>query len=258
MSLARKHRDRVLAQQTAAAFPAIGGGLAHLSAFAHAVMVPQAAAAAAAQISMRLTHDRRRLKEIQSLERKIEAKREMLPAYASWIEGLLAGEPVQDEVLPTIMIWHMDVGDWQAALPLAAHVLRHKIQLPAHFQRDAPTLILEQVAEGALKAIAAGDGFDLDLLEQVEILTADEDMPDEARAKLHKAIGLELVRQLDATEPAEVGVAGLYRARQEHALRALRRARELNDRCGVTQAIAKLERALAKADAPPPSPPSAG
>ena len=84
MSLARKHRERTLAAQTAV-ISDTGGGIAAPI----AGVVPSAANTAHAQILMRLSHDLRRWKEIASIERKVDAKREMLPTYFPWIEGLL-------------------------------------------------------------------------------------------------------------------------------------------------------------------------
>lgn len=41
------------------------------------------------QMLLQLTEHRRRLKTVQSNERKAQLKREFLPAYASWIAGYL-------------------------------------------------------------------------------------------------------------------------------------------------------------------------
>ena len=81
MSLARHHRDRILAAKTAAS-PDMGGGLV-------VTLDDNASPADRAQatIAMRLTHDLRRLKEIQSIQLKIAAKRAGLsPAVsAHWL-----------------------------------------------------------------------------------------------------------------------------------------------------------------------------
>ena len=63
-------------------------------------------------------------------------------------------------------------------------------------------------------------------LTKVRELVANEDMPDEVRAKLHKSIGL-------ALEPTSA----------EDALAALREAYRLHDKCGVKKDIERLERA---------------
>lgn len=39
---------------------------------------------------VKLAADRRRLKSVQSMERKAEVKRGLLPDYAPWIDGVLA------------------------------------------------------------------------------------------------------------------------------------------------------------------------
>jgi len=242
MSLARQHRDRMAAAhltQQARVSGAMGG----LAPQSEIVMV-STTDPVAAQIQLRLTHDLRRLKEIKSIKAKILAKVEMLPEYRAWCDGLLtaahdAGAGVAEEVLPTIMVWCIDTGDWTRALELAAHVLRYDVPLPGRYQRDAASLIAEEIATAALKAQAAGDAFPLEVLEQVELLVADADMHDEIRAKLMKAIGTEYARAADAA----TGPAILQKL---HAgLSALRTAQDLHDRSGCRMAIQRLEKAVA-------------
>ena len=82
MSLALKHRDRTLALQSASA-PASGGGLTPSSARRTSIDP------AAGQIKLRLRHDAQRLKQIKATSAKILAKRDMLPEYRAWCDGLL-------------------------------------------------------------------------------------------------------------------------------------------------------------------------
>ncbi|MDB5717267.1 MAG: terminase [Sphingomonas bacterium] len=234
MSLARKHREKILASLSAAVAPALAGGLAPAS-------NPGPAAAMAGQVALRLMHDQRRLKQIQSIEAKVAAKREMLPEYGVWISGLLEAGEVQglgsaEPVLPTIMVWKIDTGDYAGALILADYVLRFGVPLPAQYQRQPATLIVEEIAEAAIKAQLAGLPFDLDILEQVEALSADRDMPDEVRAKLFKAIGFELHERS--------GTGDEHRAQLERALAALKRAQQLHDRVGAKDRIKRIEKAL--------------
>lgn len=175
-----------------------------------------------------LAEHKRRLKQIESIERKIELKRELLPIYAPWIEGVLAGNSGrQDDVLMTIMVWHIDVGDLAGALPIAQYALTHNLTLPDQYKRNLPCLLAEEAAELALKQHAAGEPVDIDSLQQVDALTHELDMPDEVRAKLHKAIGYALI----ATDPAT-------------ALEHLQRALQLHDKVGVKKDIERLERTL--------------
>jgi hypothetical protein len=64
---------------------------------------------------MKMAEDRRRLKQIQSAEHKAVVKREILPDYVPWVDGVLAaGKGGQDEVLMTVMLWRIDAGDYSA------------------------------------------------------------------------------------------------------------------------------------------------
>jgi Phage small terminase subunit len=176
----------------------------------------------------KLAQDKRRLKDVQSVERKAEVKRELLPEYAPWIDGVLAGnQGVQDDVLMTVMVWRIDIGDLDAALVIARYAVEHKLLMPDQFKRTTACLIAEEVADVALKALDGGTVILATPLHTALSITADEDMPDEVRAKLHKAIGLTLA----ATHKPD-------------ALEHLRRAFGLHDKAGVKKDIEKLEREL--------------
>jgi hypothetical protein len=206
----------------------------------------------------RLGVDLRRLKEIQSRERKIELKRELLPGYVDWIDGVLAAEALgkggaEDDVLVHIMIWRIDVGDFAGALPLAAYVLKHTLPLPERFNRTPATLIAEETAEAALKALGQDNGtFDVAVLLAVDDLVDVHDMPDQVRAKLEKATGFAIARRADAIEPDADGPAGGRGAALSRALRYLKRAQALDPGCGVKKEIQRLERALRKDTAAEP------
>lgn len=244
MSLARQHRERTFALQTASA-PASGGGLT-----TRRVSTPEAQAGA--QILMRLMHDLRRLKQIKSTEQKVAAKRTMLPEYRAWCDGQLeagrmtVGNALSDtsgaaDVLPTMMVWAIDVGDYPRALELGAHVLRFGLSLPSRYQRDAATLLVEQIAEAAFAAHSAGQPFELTVLDQVADLTVGIDMHDEVRAKLEKALGYELARTADGID----GDPAATIATATRAVAALRRAQGLDPRAGTKTKVAKLDKMIA-------------
>ena len=172
-------------------------------------------------MQVKLANDRQRLKAMQSLERKITVKREILPDYVDYIEGVLkAGRGKPDDILTTIMVWRIDVGDCSGALAIAAYALRFGLVLPEHYARTLPTLLVEEMAGAALK-----QQVPLESLIHLEQLTANYDMPDPVRAKLHKALGL----ACQAGQP-------------EAALAHWRRAQTLHAACGVKQLIRRLER----------------
>ncbi|WP_316856209.1 phage terminase small subunit, partial [Ralstonia mannitolilytica] len=191
-----------------------------------------------------LAEHKRQLKAVQSIERKAELKRKLLPEYAAWVEGVLQSDAgLQDEVFMTVMVWHIDAGDLAGALPMAAYAIRHKLAMPDQYQRTTACLIAEEFANMALKAIDAGEAVDMVALVSVADLVADDDMPDEVRAKLHKALGY--------ANYAQAGTADSVRAAilRQTALAELKRALELHEKCGVKKDIERIEREIKNAAA---------
>lgn len=230
---AQRHLMRVqAARATASAAP--GAPVGRATSRSHALM------------RAKLDTDRRRLKDTQSIERKIEIKREVLPDYAEYVSGVLsAGKGVQDEVLGYVLCWRIDTGDYAGALDVGRFVLDHNLSLPDRFERTPATLIAEEPAVQALKAYDANKPFDLAVLFKINDLTAGRDMPDQVRAKLHFAIG----RHLSRTG-----------ANDEEALFHLQRAVELHDKVGAKKDIEQLQRKLrnASGDAGNKQPPKGG
>lgn len=193
-------------------------------------------------VLMQLTEDQRKLKSLQSIERRIEAKRLMLPAYQPWVDGALAaGKGGQDAVLMTVMVWKLDVGDFEGALHIAAYALEHDLVLPDRFKRDLPTLLVEEISDRALQDLSAGQPAPYEALSRVHQLVGDKaDMPDEVRAKLYKALGLEFGRLVGIEDES----AEKRSAYAQEALALLRRALSLHDKAGVKKDIERLERFL--------------
>ncbi|QJT12826.1 terminase [Aeromonas sp. 2692-1] len=184
---------------------------------------------------MQLAEHRRTLKGIQSIERKIDAKRPMLAVYKPWIDGLLAADRGgQDDVLVTVMLWTLDTGDLEGALPMASYVIRHGLSTPDRYERTAATMIAEEVADTAIKQQEAGAGPTCELLTAYLSLLADCDIFDQVRAKLHKAVGRACYAE------------GLKQQAAEH----YRRAIELHDKVGIKKELEVLERELKKEQQP--------
>lgn len=209
-----------------------------------------------------LGNDLRRISEIQSFEAKAALRRELAPKYDAWIEGVLAGDSgTPDDILTWNMIWRIDFGAYDAALPLARYVVRHKLTLPDRFDRTAPTLICEEIADAALKRLGQGpdDNTDADergfmtamltTLGDVDQIVDGCDIFDQVRAKHEKAQGLTLIRLVDLTPSDADGAAGWRRASQERAASHLRRALTLDSTVGVKKVLEKLEREMKKAQA---------
>ncbi|EFS1260475.1 hypothetical protein HYA61_003215 [Salmonella enterica] len=220
LSPARQHRLRIQAEQAARE----GGSVRHASGYD--------------LMLLQLAEDRRRLKGVQSTVKKAEIKVELLPKYSAWAEGVLAaGGAQQDDVLMYVMLWRIDAGDYAGALEIGRHALRHGWVMPLG-NRNVQTVLAEEMADAAQSALLAAAGFDADLLLQTLDLTTDLllqtldlttdlDMPDQSRARLHKAIGA----VLSESNPAS-------------ALNHLNHALQLDPRCGVKKEKQQLERRL--------------
>ncbi len=176
----------------------------------------------------KLATDKRRLKAIQSIERKIEVKGELLPDYQPWVSGVLASDSKQqDDVFMTVLLWTLDTGNFPAAYPMAEHAIRHGWQTPDQYQRQTACMVAEEVADTALKQLIAGTFEALDSLLAFARLLSDQDMPDQVRARLHKALGLAQSKN----QPQE-------------ALTQFQRALQLDENVGVKKLIEQLERQI--------------
>lgn len=213
LSPARQHRQRVQAEQSAR----MGGTARHASGYE--------------LMLLQLTEDRRRLKGIQSTVKKAEIKVEVLPKYAAWVGGVLAADGAQqDDVLMYVMLWRIDAGDYAGALAIGRHAIKHGWVMPQGFNRNVPTLLAEEMADAAKNALLAHTHFDYELLMQTLDVIGSLDMPDQSRARLHKSIG----NVLTDSQPVS-------------ALNHLRRALQLDERCGVKKEIEQLERKIRNA-----------
>ncbi len=196
------------------------------------------------QQMMVLQDHRARLSNIQSDEGKATFKRQVLPEYAAYIAGVLeAGVGAQDEVVTTVMVWLIDAGMYAEALDVAAYVLRHNLPLPDRFRRTTGCVVAEEIAEAALAAQQTGGEFDPALLEHATRITAEQDMPDEVRAKLYLAAGRATLRTVNDEGPPPADVL-------EKCVADLRRAIELHVNCGGKKDLERAERLLKKHAAP--------
>jgi hypothetical protein len=221
MSLARKHFQRVRAQREAADTPA----------------TQTAPAAATSEMPMAdrmlalLRGHKAALKNIQSRQRKAEAKREYLPDYDAYIDGVLAADNGgQDTVLVTVMLWRIDAGQYEAATEIAAYAIRHGLAMPEGFRRNLPSTVVEDLADAA-----GTDPENAELcgaLDSILDLVTDIDMPDEVRAKGCKGLGA-MIRETDPERTIDLWDAAL----------------ELDPKCGIKTERDRLRKKIAT-DAP--------
>lgn len=186
------------------------------------------------QISVRLMHDLRRLKSVQSMKRKAAIKREILPFYADYVTGVLAqseltGHASKNDIVGTVLVWRIDAGDYKGALEIAQHMLKYDLPLPARFERDVAALLVTEIANAALYAVDLKQKFDPDIIDQVADMTADADMSDDMKARLYKA-------------------QGLLCHDNERALKTLKAALEMNPSAGVKSHIRSLEKRVSQSE----------
>ncbi len=214
------------------------------AALAAAAVAPQQTmeGANAYELQMAALHqDALRLKQIQSISDKAKLKAELVTAYEPYVAGVLqAGQGAQDDVLTTVMTWRIDAGLYQEALEIARYVLQHKLVMPDRFRRTVGCYVAEEIATAALTAQKAGNSFDVATLADTEQLTRDQDMPDEARAKLHLALGKAVSATVD-DKPAGTDIHLLEQAKQH-----LARAIELHSNCGGKKDLERVDRLLKK------------
>ena len=142
-----------------------------------------------------LQDDKAILKAIFGNEDKAKAKAEMLPSYADWLQGVMAGQHAQvgDKITPTVLVWFIDCGLLDDAMPLVTFAMQTGMDSADEYQRTMPEIIIEQYAE------QISNGYDISpehLQPLIDWATQKNEkgqhlfnMPDQIRAKLLKAAG---------------------------------------------------------------------
>lgn len=238
-SLARRHRERALAAQA-------GQATASAAATGQATAMPDTGDVASEYRALYavLQDNLRSLSDIQSIEGRNPIKREMAETFRAWVDGALAagadGTAAQDEIVAQMMIWAIDYRDFERALDIGEHVLRFGVKLPERYLRTPACLLAEEIATAVL---AEPQLASLEHLVRLDGLTSGYDMPDQARAKLLKALGRAYAKAAEDFDPeADSAPAGGKAALLHAALEAFKRALQLNKTIGVKKDIERLER----------------
>ena len=219
MSYARRHFEKTTAEIAAA--EAGGADLGSLSAYQ--------------RLLKNLHDDKVLLKSVSSIADKVYIKKQALPAYQEWIDGITAAGTVQadDRIAATVIVWMIDCGLLDEAMPLADVLIHSGLESADEYSRSMPEIIVEQMAD----QIESGSEISAENLKTlIEWATAKKEdglheinLADVIRAKLLKAAG----------EKAEVADDN------ETALTLYRQAVGYNDKAGVKKRIEALEKQLA-------------
>ena len=210
-----------------------------------------------------LNNDRHRLKQIQSLEAKIQLKQVLVPTYLPYVEGIIeANKPVQDVVFMTILVWCIDTANYEKALEMAEFALRHNMIMPDSFERSTATLVTEEIANAFLKKLKSNADIDLPILWALETLLENPDipkkaldMPDQVRAKLLVALAKGEIKEINAAIESNAGeidnqLPEWVWHHANYAKERLERAIELDDRCNGKQDLKTLTTLLKKLPEP--------
>ena len=188
---------------------------------------------------LRMHSDLQRLKALQAVHGpngKVELKQQLFPNYTAYIDGTLAvASPIQNDVLMHLMVWALDINQYDYALRIAEYALLNGLVMPDPYSRDVSNVFAEDLAEALLKDDSISDHADL-IGKAIDLLRG-QDLVDQVRAKLFKAQGHALVKY-----------------RPTEALAAYEMAVRLDPKAGVKQTIDKLTRDLAKGHVDPESP----
>lgn len=196
-----------------------------------------------------LLHDNlRQLSDVASIEARNPMKAEFAKAFAPWIEGVLLagleGDAAQDEILIQNMIWAIDYRDFDYALDLGEHAVKHRLVMPERFNRTVPCFLAEEIATISLDH---QDAVTHEQLYRVGALVDGFDMPDPAKAKLCKAFSRSFGRKAEAFDPAaDNAPAGGKASFLEAALESAKRAFALDRNVGVKKDIERLTGQLKK------------
>lgn len=210
-SPARQHKQKILAAQAAVSMSSDDDSV---RGSAYELMLEQ------------MGQQKRELKSIKSMVAKNEAKAAMLPEWTGYIDGVLSADTgVSDSIIGQLLIWSIDVAEYDQAISIGAYMLKHDIALPEQFERDTVDAFAEELADAWIK----NDEPTITLahLKQALKLVAEYELFDEVRAKLLRALG-------EASHEAG--------AKYETSIEYLDAAVTLNPRVGCKPLLTKLQK----------------
>lgn len=222
---------------------ALAGGTAAATARA-AAPDPKSPAGEQYAILRAVLHDNlRKLQDVESHEARIPMKLDFMREFRPWVSGVItADKPVQDEVLLTCMVWAVDCADFGSALDCGRFAIKHGLTMPERYNRSVACFLREDIAEAFLKD---ENSVPHAVLVELDQLTANADMPDQAKAKLDKALGRSWLLVAENFDPSdETGPAGGAAGYATKALEHFNRARKLNPKSGVVKDIQRTEKLL--------------
>ena len=173
------------------------------------------------QLQQQYIADKTLLSNLASMQDKIAYKAQALPKYQDWLNSVLqSGQAHPNDTLTPNL---------NEAMPLAQFAIEHNLESSDEYQRNLPTIIIEQYAE----QISRGAAIDPEHLRTLVQWATDtqnnqhtHNIPDAVRAKLLKTAG----EQLEDSDP-------------QTALALYQQALGYNEKVGVKKQIETLRKA---------------
>lgn len=168
-SPAQRHKQAILAQQ--------------------AVVEDTTANATAYELLLEmLGQHKRSLKGQKSFTTRNALKAELMTEWHDYIDELITnGNGSPNAIVGQLMVWCIDVGDYERAIGLGRYMLANNISMPEQFERDTEDVLAENMATEWLGKDEPT--ITLDELLIVQDLVEGFDLFDEVKAKLYRAIG---------------------------------------------------------------------
>lgn len=233
MNSMRQHREKMLAEKALKAQQSpdprqkqnVAADLAATA--AQAIQAGAEALAGVPNVELRMFNHLNILSGLKSVQERIEKKAEWLPEYYGYIDGCLAVSPsAQNTTLVYLMIWACDANDFELAVRIAEYVVLNDMVMPDDYTRSTAEFITEQCAEVFINdddlAIANAS-----LIERIISLGDGEQMVDQVRAKIYRALG----DALNQAQPME-------------AVSAYKNALRYNPKAGCKKDLEQLEKRL--------------
>lgn len=223
MSLALKHKQRVLEQGPAAA---------EVYTPTTALAGPANAQKHLALMTTALAEDCARLSDLNNMGERQRLKREeLLPKYRDYVQRYRdSGLNHPNPVLMQVLVWLFDTEQFETGLELADFALQQGQTMPERFKRDIPTFVADAMiewAEAEHEAKRSPEPYLSQLLPRVD---GEWQLFERIPARYHKLLG---ILAMDQKQWAQAithfeRAAALYpgigvKTRQEDALKALRR-----------------------------------
>lgn len=172
-----------------------------------------------------LEEDLLALKDYQSIQRKIEFKKnELIPKYKGYVERLKASGQ-NHSLLGYYLVWLLDAGEMDEAVPYGLYCVKNGVSMPERFQSELKTFFVGEVCKWAADLLEGGKSADPYLFDVFEAVTVGNwDIADSVCANLYRCVGFQFEQAGEIEQAVEyLGIALSMGAQVKTRLKELRK-----------------------------------